>query len=152
MFVQISPNENDVTETLCSLNFASRVRGIELGPAKKQMDNSELLKYKQMVIVVDEICDFFRCSSRFCLEAHHVINLLCNLIILHLKVEKLKQDLKSKDNQVKKMEDTNYGLEAKIKEKDVKNRNLQDKVSIIEIFCSFRIAFFFKIENTGCLF
>uniref|UniRef100_A0A1J3HCP3 Kinesin-4 n=2 Tax=Noccaea caerulescens TaxID=107243 RepID=A0A1J3HCP3_NOCCA len=49
MFVQISPNEKDQSETLCSLNFASRVRGIELGPAKKQLDNTELLKYKQMV-------------------------------------------------------------------------------------------------------
>ncbi|TQD82607.1 hypothetical protein C1H46_031805 [Malus baccata] len=46
MFVQISPNENDVIETLCSLNFASRVRGIELGPAKRQLDTSELLRYK----------------------------------------------------------------------------------------------------------
>lgn len=49
MFVQISPNENDLSETLCSLNFASRVRGVELGPAKKQLDTSELLRYKQMV-------------------------------------------------------------------------------------------------------
>ena len=49
MFVQISPNENDLSETLCSLNFASRVKGIELGPAKKQFDISELLRYKQLV-------------------------------------------------------------------------------------------------------
>lgn len=49
MFVQISPNENDLSETLCSLNFASRVKGIELGPAKKQLDSSELLRYKQLV-------------------------------------------------------------------------------------------------------
>ncbi|XXG74727.1 hypothetical protein AAC387_Pa07g3375 [Persea americana] len=48
MFVQISPSENDVNETLCSLNFASRVRGIELGPAKKQYDINEISKYKQM--------------------------------------------------------------------------------------------------------
>lgn len=49
MLVQISPSENDLSETLCSLNFASRVRGVELGPAKKQVESTELLKYKQLV-------------------------------------------------------------------------------------------------------
>jgi kinesin family member C2/C3 len=49
MFFQINPNENDVGETLCSLNFASRVRGIELGQAKKQDDIGELSRYKLMV-------------------------------------------------------------------------------------------------------
>ncbi|KAI5084310.1 hypothetical protein GOP47_0000479 [Adiantum capillus-veneris] len=49
MFVQISPCEHDVGETLCSLNFASRVRGIELGAVRKQLDPAELLKYKKMV-------------------------------------------------------------------------------------------------------
>ncbi|KAL5977441.1 hypothetical protein ACLOJK_021787 [Asimina triloba] len=49
MFVQISPSESDVSETLCSLNFASRVRGVELGPAKKNFDISELSRQKQMV-------------------------------------------------------------------------------------------------------
>ncbi|XP_024007327.1 kinesin-like protein KIN-14S [Eutrema salsugineum] len=48
MFVQISPSSTDQGETLCSLNFASRVRGIESGPARKQADVSELLKLKQM--------------------------------------------------------------------------------------------------------
>ncbi|XP_042025542.1 kinesin-like protein KIN-14Q isoform X1 [Salvia splendens] len=96
MFVQISPNENDLTETLCSLNFASRVRGIELGPAKKQMDNkTELFKYKQMA-------------------------------------EKLKLDMKAKDLQVWKLEDTNYGLKVKIKERDMKTRNLQEKIKELE--------------------
>ncbi|KAL1546037.1 kinesin-like protein KIN-14S [Salvia divinorum] len=48
MFVQISPNSNDLGETLCSLNFASRVRGVEHGPARRQTDHAELLKYKQL--------------------------------------------------------------------------------------------------------
>ncbi|CAL5187205.1 unnamed protein product [Lathyrus oleraceus] len=95
MFVQISPNENDLSETICSLNFASRVRGIELGPAKKQWDTIELLKHKQMA-------------------------------------DKTKQELKLKDFQIKKMEDTIHGLEFKMKERDHKNKSLQDKVKELE--------------------
>ncbi|KAF8391035.1 hypothetical protein HHK36_023335 [Tetracentron sinense] len=91
MFVQISPNESDLSETLCSLNFASRVRGIELGPARKQFDSSELSKYKQMA-------------------------------------EKAKQDMKSKDGQIKKLEETVHSLELKMKARDLNNKSLQDKV------------------------
>ncbi|KNA13587.1 hypothetical protein SOVF_115140, partial [Spinacia oleracea] len=46
--VQISPSAEDLGETLCSLNFASHVKGIEYGPACKQADFSELLKYKYL--------------------------------------------------------------------------------------------------------
>lgn len=49
MFVQISPSSADLGETLCSLNFATRVRGIEQGPARKHADPSESFKFKQMV-------------------------------------------------------------------------------------------------------
>ncbi|CAN0914242.1 Kinesin-like protein KIN-14S [Linum grandiflorum] len=48
MFVQISPSSSDLGETLCSLNFATRVRGIESGPARKHADLNELHKYKLM--------------------------------------------------------------------------------------------------------
>lgn len=49
MFVQISPSDQDLGETLSSLNFATRVRGVELGPVKRQIDTSELQKLKAMV-------------------------------------------------------------------------------------------------------
>ncbi|CAA2961660.1 kinesin KIN-14S [Olea europaea subsp. europaea] len=48
MFVQISPSAADLGETLCSLNFASRVRAVENGTARKQPDHAELFKYKQL--------------------------------------------------------------------------------------------------------
>jgi len=48
MFVQISPSSMDSGETLSSLNFASRVRSVEHGPARKQVDPAETLKFKQM--------------------------------------------------------------------------------------------------------
>lgn len=47
-----------------------------------------------------------------------------------MKAEKLKQDMKTKDFQVRKLEDTNYGLEVKIKERDMRTRNLQEKVCL----------------------
>lgn len=51
MFVQISPSAADLGESICSLNFASRVRGIEQGPARKQIDPTENFKLKQMVFI-----------------------------------------------------------------------------------------------------
>ncbi|XAR73509.1 Minus-end-directed kinesin ATPase [Bertholletia excelsa] len=56
MFVQISPSEHDVSETLSSLNFATRVRGVELGPSRKQIDNSELQRMKMMLEKARQEC------------------------------------------------------------------------------------------------
>lgn len=44
------------------------------------------------------------------------------------QVDKTKHDMKSKDLQIKKMEETIYCQDAKIKERDLKNKNLQEKV------------------------
>jgi kinesin family member C2/C3 len=52
MFVQVSPSSSDLGETTCSLNFATRVRGIEQGPARKQADPAESFKLKQIVMFI----------------------------------------------------------------------------------------------------
>ena len=70
MFVQISPSATDLGETLCSLNFASRVRGIESGPARKQADLSELFKYKQMVYLLLLVLDEISCFGFFYLDSY----------------------------------------------------------------------------------
>ena len=38
MVVNVNPTESDAGETACSLGFASRVRGVELGPARKHIE------------------------------------------------------------------------------------------------------------------
>ena len=47
MFVCVSPGEPDASETLCSLNFASRVRNVELGPAKRKGDGGAEAKLRE---------------------------------------------------------------------------------------------------------
>lgn len=44
MMVAVNPTEHDAAETLCSLQFASRVRGLELGPAHKNVTASVDIK------------------------------------------------------------------------------------------------------------
>jgi len=41
MFLQISPTEDSRGESMCSLTFGARVRGVELGQAKKKVDRSQ---------------------------------------------------------------------------------------------------------------
>ena len=38
MFVNVAPGMADAGETLCSLQFAARVRGVELGPARRHVE------------------------------------------------------------------------------------------------------------------
>ena len=46
MIVQISPVEKNVGETVASLNFAQRVRSVELGQATKKVESAEIIELK----------------------------------------------------------------------------------------------------------
>ncbi|KAF9622981.1 hypothetical protein IFM89_035696 [Coptis chinensis] len=98
MFVQISPSENDLGETLSSLNFATRVRGVELGPAKKQIDTGELQKMKTML-------DRARQESRLKDEALHK---------LEENLQNLESRTRSKDQICKNQQDKVKDLEGQL--------------------------------------
>lgn len=42
MIVQVAPVEKNVGETICSLNFAQRVRSVELGQASKKIESGDV--------------------------------------------------------------------------------------------------------------
>eukprot|EP00039_Didymoeca_costata_P017462 m.324147 g.324147 ORF g.324147 m.324147 type:complete len:898 (-) comp16540_c10_seq17:239-2932(-) len=49
MVVQISPVSKNVQESVCSLNFAQRVRSVELGAAKKTTESAEVAQLKKKI-------------------------------------------------------------------------------------------------------
>ena len=52
MIAQIAPVEKNVGESVCSLNFAQRVRSVELGQASRRVENgdSEVIHYVNFLI------------------------------------------------------------------------------------------------------
>ncbi|KAL6552115.1 Kinesin-like protein KIN-14R [Orobanche gracilis] len=110
MFVQISPSDQDVSETLSSLNFATRVRGVELGPVRKQIDTSELQKVKTML-------------------------------------DKARQESRSKDESLKKLEENLHNLESKAKGKDQVYKNQLDKIKELEGQLELKTSLYIQYEE-----
>ena len=50
MVVQVAPVEKNISETVCSLNFAERVRAVELGQASKRIVDLNTDKFKDFEV------------------------------------------------------------------------------------------------------
>ena len=116
MFVQISPSAADLGETLCSLNFASRVRGIECGPVRKQADLTEIFKYKQLV------CENKKNFSKIILCS---FKLGWTSGLIYEQAEKLKHD----EKETKKLQDNLQSLQLKLAAREHICRSVQEKVT-----------------------
>lgn len=60
MFVMISSLFNDINETKCSLNFATRVRSVELGTTKSYKSNLEVKKLEEKVEILNQQLQQFK--------------------------------------------------------------------------------------------
>ncbi|XP_019422125.1 PREDICTED: kinesin-like protein KIN-14R isoform X2 [Lupinus angustifolius] len=137
MFVQISPSDQDVSETLSSLNFATRVRGVELGPVKKQIDTGELQKIKAMLEKARTECRIKDESIRKVEEnlqsmeskAKGKDNLLKNL---HEKIKELEGQIELKTSMQNQIEKQISLLSEKLKGKEETCSTLQQKVKELE--------------------
>ncbi|KAG5059177.1 hypothetical protein JHK87_000206 [Glycine soja] len=113
MFVQISPSDQDVGETLSSLNFATRVRGVELGPVKKQIDTSEVQKMKAMLEKARSECRIKDESMRK----------------LEENLQSLESKAKGKDQIYKNLQEKIQELEGQIELKRAMQNDSEKKIS-----------------------
>ena len=69
MLVAINPTTNDAGESLCSLQFASRVRGIELGAASRNVTNtSDVRQLQTQLGTVQAKCSTLQSRNDFLSE------------------------------------------------------------------------------------
>ncbi|KAE9607044.1 putative minus-end-directed kinesin ATPase [Lupinus albus] len=137
MFVQISPSDQDVSETISSLNFATRVRGVELGPVKKQIDTGELQKMKTMLEKARSECRIKDESIRKVEEnlqsmegkAKGKDNILKSL---HEKIKELEGQIELKTSMQNQIEKQISLLSDKLKGKEEICSTLQQKVKELE--------------------
>uniref|UniRef100_A0A0D3G7C5 Kinesin-like protein n=1 Tax=Oryza barthii TaxID=65489 RepID=A0A0D3G7C5_9ORYZ len=103
MFVQISPSSADSGETLCSLNFASRVRAIDHGPARKQADPAETFKLKQM-------------TEKIRHEEKENAKLLESLQVTQLKYASRENVIKTLQEKIREAEQTSKTYQQRVRE------------------------------------
>lgn len=78
MFIHISPEVEDLGETLSTLKFAERVATVELGAARVNKDTSEVKELKEQVIISHT---FLHIILQFILSKYIVnISYLCYLL------------------------------------------------------------------------
>jgi kinesin family protein C2/C3 len=114
------------------------VRGVELGPARKQLDSGELFKYKQLVytLVPKLVIKLFQAFSLQGLLFLGCTNVFITLKLVNTQAERAKQEGRSKEEAVKKLEDSLRNTEAKLKAKEQICQTLTEKVSFSTLFCN----------------
>jgi len=146
MFVNISPSGRgeDANETESSLRFASRVRKIELGQAKRQVDNSDMVKYKKMYedaqqelegkdAEAQRLCDQLRAGQ----EEQQILQETLGqsdgeLTMLRLELEEKNKDKEETSVKIEVMQEEIVDIKKQLEEKEEEASSLLDAFSEAE--------------------
>ncbi|KAK4852692.1 hypothetical protein QYF36_026223 [Acer negundo] len=133
MFLQISLSKEDISETLSSLNFTTKVRGVELGPAKRHTDTGEIQKLKLMLEKTKQ--ELRSKDDALQKLEENVLNLETKVRELENRVKERKQaeyvtQHKVPTKNVKELENT---LKERTREFEVHLRILQQKIVELEL-------------------
>lgn len=138
MFVQVSPCEKDSGETVCSLNFATRARGVELGAARKQLDTGELQKLKLQL-------DKAKQESRF--KDESLRNVQENYQNLEEKFKEKERSWRSQQEKVKELEIQLQSKSESCKQMEKQLLQLTQGIKGKENFCTILQHKIDELEN-----
>ena len=142
MITQISPTEKDVEETMCTLQFAQRVKGVELGTAKSHTKTSQTGKMLEMKKTMTRMrVDINGYKTELEKKNQELSNVTNQKISMEEKnneisniqeqVQTLKSTITSQSNQVQHMTSE---LSKMQKEKDILNNELQQSSQQMETY------------------
>jgi len=131
MVVQCSPSDSDMQETVCSLNFASRVRNVELGQAKShKSDIKASMQLKEREGEIDKLRERLKASEEANAKAQAQLQKLSSTSAAAAESSELAasrawviQDLEVR---LTDTEAANQMLEQKLREAEANIRRLQE--------------------------
>ncbi len=125
MITQISPTEDDVEETMCTLQFATRVRGVELGAAKshKKSSTGEMLEMKKTIT---------RMRADISSYKKNLLEKEKEIAKINHSSTNNSNELTEKENTLKKKLIYIGELEKKVNDYDQKENNVKRSIMMIE--------------------
>ena len=119
MIAQVSPALANFQESVCSLEFAARAHGVELGKAKANVENMEVPKLQEQLKKIKD-------------QLHEKDVRLREFVSLKRKFKLLEEENDNLKSKVSSMVDSNASSKCEIKEMTNAMSKVSDKTSRME--------------------